>query len=276
MPDQKPTKRRVSQLTTEPAPVVVLVEPSLPENVGMAARAMLNFGLTELRLVRCQFDWPSAKAINASSGAHFVLENAQHYQNTEDAVADLQRLSATTARLRDMVKHVQSPREWSDDIRSAVNILNQRAGILFGPERVGLNNDDLALADTLVNVPTNPAFSSINLAQTVLLLGYEWRLSGQVETPENLFRKGYGGELASQQDIIAFYRHLEDELDKSGFLRVPEKRPRMVRNIRNIFNRIKLTDQEVRTLRGVIVALAEKKHQPQGESRRRKARNDNR
>ena len=274
MSDQQPTKKLVKELTTAPAPVVILVEPSLAENVGMAARAMLNFGLRELRLVRCQFDWPSAKAINASSGAYSVLETASHFDTTDDAVFDLQRLAATTARLRDMVKIVQSPREWSEDIRNAIDHAAQKAGILFGPERVGLNNDDLALADTLVNVPTNPAFSSINLAQTVLLLGYEWRLSGGVTSPSEIVRKGPGGELASQSDLIAFYKHLEDELDNSGFLRVPEKRPRMVRNIRNIFNRIRLTDQEVRTLRGVVVALANKKLIPAEQNRRRKNKNE--
>jgi len=272
MPDQEPTKKQVIERTVAPAPAVILVEPSLGENVGMAARAMLNFGLTEMRLVRPQFDWPNAKAINASSGAHSVLENARHFDTTEEAVAGLQRLAATTARMRDMVKDVQSPRDWAGDIRHAIDESGERAGILFGPERVGLHNDDLALADTLVNVPTNPAFSSINLAQTVLLLGYEWRLSEGAAPPPEIVRKGYGGELAPQEEVIAFYEHLEDELDKAGFLRVPEKRPRMVRNIRNIFNRIRLTDQEVRTLRGVIVALVEKKWRPPEENRRRKAK----
>jgi tRNA/rRNA methyltransferase len=258
MPNPRPSKRRAKVDTAEPGPAIVLVEPQLGENIGMAARAMLNFGLTDLRLVRPRGAWPNAKAINTASGAHAVLEQARLFDSTADAVADLQRLAATTARLRDMIKDVQPPRGWAVTARGAL-AQGHRCGVLFGPERVGLHNDDLALADTLVTVPTSPAFSSINLAQTVLLLGYEWRLAGGAEVPPVIRRKGYGSVPATQEDILAFYAHLEDELDKAGFLRVPEKRPRVVRNIRNIFNRIRLTDQEVRTLRGIIVALAEKK-----------------
>ena len=228
------------------------------ENIGMAARAMLNFGLTEMRLVRPRDSWPNAKAINASSGAHTVLSDAKIFDSTEQAVADLHRVAATTARLRDMTKDVQSPRDWAATAR-AVTGADQRCGLLFGREQHGLDNDDLALVDTLVTVPTNPAFSSINLAQSVLLLGYEWRLAGGAEVPDAIHRKGWGAVPAKQGDVIAFYEHLEDELDKAGFLRVKEKRARMIRNIRNTFNRIQMSDQEVRTLRGVIVALTEKK-----------------
>ena len=277
MPNQEPTKKMVVERTVAAAPVVIMVEPSLPENVGMAARAMLNFGLTEMRLVRPQFSWPNANAINASSGAHSVLENALHYEDTKSAVSGLHRLAATTARMRDMVKDVQSPRRWGADFRDAIENRSQRAGILFGPERVGLNNNDVALADTLVSVPTNPAFSSINLAQTVLLLGYEWLLTGnEVFSKNRVVRKVYGAELAPLEEVIAFHEHLEDELEKAGFLRVQEKRPRMVRNIRNIFNRIKLTSQEVRTLRGIIVALSKKKWQPPENNRRREKRDEER
>ena len=258
MTDPKPSKRQAEERTEPGGPVVILVQPQLGENIGMAARAMLNFGLTEMRLVNPRDGWPNAKAINTSSGAHTVLEDARIFDNTREAVADLHRVAATTARMRDMHKEVQSPREWADTAREVTDA-DQRCGLLFGPEQFGLHNDDLALVDTLVTVPTNPAFSSINLAQSVLLLGYEWRLAGGVEKPEGNRRKGWGAMPAKQGDVIAFYEHLEDELDKSGFLRIAEKRPRMVRNIRNIFNRIQLTDQEVRTLRGVIVALAEKK-----------------
>lgn len=258
MADLNPSKREAEARTDTGGPVVVLVQPQMGENIGMAARAMLNFGLTEMRLVNPRDGWPNAKAINASSGAHTVLKDAKIFDTTEQAVADLHRVAATTARMRDMYKEVQSPREWADTARTVIDE-DQRCGLLFGKEQYGLDNDDMALVDTLVTVPTNPAFSSINLAQSVLLLGYEWRLAGGVEKPEGNRRKGWGAVPAKQGDVIAFYDHLEDELDKAGFLRVEEKRPRMVRNIRNIFNRIQLTDQEVRTLRGVIVALTEKK-----------------
>ena len=258
MTDPEPTKRQAATRTSEDAPVVVLVESQLGENIGMAARAMLNFGLTEMRLVRPRVKWPNAPAINTSSGAHEVLENAVLFETTAEAVADLHRVAATTARLRDMIKDVQTPRRWAASARTAA-AEGLRSGLLFGPERVGLHNDDLALADTLITVPTNPAFSSINLAQTVLLLGYEWRLEGGADAPDTIMRKGRGGEYATQAEILGFYEHLESELDKGGFLRVAEKRPRMVRNIRNIFNRIRLTSQEVRTLRGIVVSLTEKK-----------------
>jgi tRNA/rRNA methyltransferase len=263
MANPRPSKRRAQTDTVEQGPAVILVEPQLGENIGMAARAMLNFGLTDLRLVRPRGAWPNAKAINTASGAHAVLEEARLFDSTAAAVADLHRVAATTARLRDMIKDVLPPRGWAAMARGE-QAQGRRCGLLFGPERVGLHNDDLALADTLVTVPTNPAFSSINLAQAVLLLGYEWRLAGGAEVPSETRRKGYGAAPAMQEDVLAFYAHLEDELDKAGFLRVPEKRPRVVRNIRNIFNRIRLTDQEVRTLRGIIVALTEKKWRRDG------------
>ena len=252
------TKRAAAVRTPLGGPVVVLVEPQLGENIGMAARAMLNFGLTEMRLVRPREPWPNAHAVNASAGADVVIEGVRVFDSTAEAVADIHRLAATTARLRDMVKTVETPRRWAAAVRGAA-AANERCGILFGRERSGLHNDDLALAGTLVNVPANPAFSSINLAQSVLLLGYEWHMAGGAEAPNAIVRKGPGAQPATQAQIIAFYQHLEDELDTCGFLRVAEKRPSMVRNIRNIFNRIRLTDQELRTLRGIITCLTEKR-----------------
>jgi len=258
MADPEPSKREAAERTPDGGPAIVLIDPQLGENIGMAARAMLNFGLTDLRLVRPRGAWPNAKAIATAVGAHSVLDGARVFDSTRDAVADLQRLAATTARLRDMIKPVEAPRGWAQTALAATEI-GRRCGVLFGRERTGLDNDDLALADTLLTVPANPAFSSLNLAQTVLLIGYEWRLAGGAEVPSEIRRKGHGAVPASQAEIQAFYDHLEDELDKGGFLRVVEKRPRMIRNIRNIFNRAHLTEQEVRTLRGIIVALTEKK-----------------
>jgi len=258
MVDPEPTKRQAVERTPEGGPAIILVDPQLGENIGMAARAMLNFGLTDLRLVRPRGAWPNAKAIATAVGAHPVLDRARLFERTSDAVADLHRLAAATARLRDMIKDVQPPRDWARDA-IAESGAGRRCGVLFGRERAGLDNDDLALADTLLTIPANPAFSSLNLAQTVLLIGYEWRLAGGAEVPSAIRRKGHGAVSASQAEMQGLYDHLEGELDKSGFLRVAEKRPRMVRNIRNMFNRALLTEQEVRTLRGVIVALTEKK-----------------
>ena len=258
MANLEPTKREAIIRTPGDELSIILIETSLAVNIGMTARAMMNFGLTDLRLVRPKCKWPNTEAINASSGAHAVLTDAKIFDTTVEAVADLHRLGATTARLRDMMKPVQDVRGWAGTMRDAIS-RGDKCGILFGAERVGLHNDDLAIADTLITVPTNPAFSSLNLAQSVLLIGYEWQMAGGAKVPVEIRRKGRGAALASQSEIIAFYEHLEDEMEKAGFLHVKEKRPRMVRNIRNIFNRVKLTEQEVRTLRGVLVAIAEKK-----------------
>ncbi len=242
------------------APAVILVDPQMGENIGMVARAMLNFGLSDLRLVRPRDGWPNAMAINTAAGADVVLEGARLYDTTERAVADLNRLAAATARLRDMTKPVMTPGEAACAMTAEGA---GRWGILFGPEDAGLTNDDLALAEVLVHVAANPAFLSLNLAQAVLVLGYEWyREANRTAPPAPPGHRRKDAEPARQEDILLFYRHLESELDACGFLRVGEKRPRMVRNIRNIFNRARLTDQEVRTLRGIVTCLAEKRKRP--------------
>ena len=242
------------------APAVILIDPQLGENIGMVARAMLNFGLSDLRLVRPRDPWPNAKAIKVAAGADVVLEGARLYDTTERAVADLNRIAAATARLRDMTKPVMTPGEAACAMGAEGA---GRWGILFGPEDAGLNNDDLALAEVAVHVAANPAFLSLNLAQAVLLLGYEWyREAHRAAPPAPPGDMRKDTEPARQEDIVGFYRHLESELDACGFLHVGEKRPRMVRNIRNIFNRISLTDQEVRTLRGIVTCLAEKRKRP--------------
>lgn len=261
MSGEHPSKEDALKNVPAGAPVVVLVEPQLGENIGMVARAMLNFGLTEMRLVRPREGWPNSKAINTASGADALLDAAALFDSTADAVSDLHRIGATTARLRDMIKNVETPRQWAATVHDAA-ASNRRSGILFGPERAGLDNDDLAIADTLIHIPANPGFTSLNLAQSVLLTAYEWYLATGAEAPGEVRRKGFGAVPATQQDMLHFYEHLEGELDDCGFLRVGEKRPRMVRNIRNIFNRAGLTDQEVRTLRGIVSCLADKTKRP--------------
>ncbi|MDX1486518.1 MAG: RNA methyltransferase [Alphaproteobacteria bacterium] len=235
-------------------PTVILVRPQIGENIGTAARAMLNCGLTGLRLVKPREAWPNEKADAAASGASAVLEGACLFESTGEAVADLNRLYATTARPRDMVKPVVSPRQAAADMREAA-ASGVRTGILFGAERAGLDNDDVALADAIIEIPANPDFSSLNLAQAVLICAYEWRLAGLEHKAGP--RRGRPAALpASKADLDGLFGHLEAELDRAGFLYPPEKRPRMVRNIRNLFARADLTEQEVRTLRGVIAALA--------------------
>ncbi len=234
------------------APVIVLVEPQLPENIGAAARAMMNFALTELRLVRPRPRWPHPKAVEMASGAGAILERAVLFDTTPAAVADLQVLYASSARLRDMVKPVVTPRDGAALLRGAI-AEGRRCGVLFGRERTGLENQDMVLATALMTVPANPAHASLNLAQAVLLVGYEWFVAGAASVPTKITRKG--AEPARMADLHGLFDQLEAELDKCGFLHVADKRPRMVRNIRNIFSRAGLTDQEVRTLRGIVSGL---------------------
>lgn len=236
------------------APAVVLVRPQLSENIGTAARAMLNCGLADMRLVQPRENWLSDKAVAASSGAERVLHAARVFDSTADAVADLQHVYATTGRNRYMVKPVATPRKAAADIRAFIGA-GETCGILFGPERTGLENDDVALADTVLTVPLNPEHCSLNLAQAVLLVGYEWFQTGENVPAELSMTKGAKGRLAAKKDLVGFFEHLERELDECGFLRLPDKRPVMVRNIRNMFQRAALTEQEVRTLHGIVTEL---------------------
>lgn len=236
----------------EGGPAIILVEPQLGENIGTAARAMYNCGLTDLRLVKPRDGWPNAKAQAAASGADPVLDKARLYERVEDAIADLRRVYATTARDRYMVKRILTPRKAAEEIRGLLGA-DESCGILFGPERTGLLNEHVALADTVLSVPLNPAFSSLNLAQAVLLIGYEWFLSADA-TPAEQLALGHSAP-ATKEKLIQFFEHLEEELDRSGFMRDPEKRPSMVRNLRNLFQRAGCTEQELRTLHGVITSF---------------------
>jgi len=241
------------------APVVVLVDPQLGESIGMVARAMLNCALSELRLVRPRDGWPNPKAEAAASGAVAVIEGATLYETTEEAIADLQRVYATTARSRDMIKPVLTPRAAATEIRALADE-GLRVGVLFGRESKGLTNDDVALADTILQAPLNPAFSSLNLAQAVFCLGYEWFQAGD-DTPDRETPLPRSTRAATKDELVGFFEHLESELDACGFLQVIEKRPTMVRNLRNMFGRADLTEQEVRTLRGVVSGLTRHRRQ---------------
>ncbi|MCP4393628.1 MAG: RNA methyltransferase [Alphaproteobacteria bacterium] len=239
------------------SPAIILVNPQLAENMGTTARAMLNCNLLDLRLVCPRDDWLSDKAISASSGAEIILQNAKRFETTEEAVADLNLIFASTARRRDMIKTVYTPDKAIQIVRS--HIANKdRCGILFGPERTGLHNDDIAIADAVIEIPLNPVHTSLNLAQAVLLIGYEWFKSGHNEPEEQFITNG--AEIASKDALLNFFNHLETELDNCGYLRLPHKRPRMVRSLRNIFERAKLTDPEVQSLHGVIKDLVTHRH----------------
>lgn len=233
-------------------PAIILVRPQLGENIGKAARAMLNFGLTEMRVVAPRDGWPNPSAFPAAAGADIVLEKAKLFPTVEAAIADLHRVYATTARPRELIKQVVTPRKAGLDIRAA-QLGGVKIGVLFGPEATGMSNDEIALADTVISVPLNPKFKSINLAQAVMLLAYECWQAGDETPPDYLLTNG--GVPATRAELIGFFEHLEDELDKGGFLRPPEKRPSMIRNMRTMFERAHLMAHEVRTLRGMIKAL---------------------
>jgi tRNA/rRNA methyltransferase len=235
------------------APVIILVEPQLGENIGTAARAMMNCGVGELRVVRPRDGWPNPKALSAASGADEVIQNARLFDSTAAALADLHRVYATTARHRGMIKPVVTPRQGALEMRAAA-ARGERIGVLFGPERTGLVNDDVPLADTILQVPLNPAYSSLNLAQAVLIVGYEW-FQAAVDAPA---RELVTNETrpATKAELLNFFAHLEKELDDCGFLRHADKRPVMIRNIRNLFQRADLTEQEIRTLHGIVKELA--------------------
>ena len=240
------------------APVVILVEPQLGDNIGAAARAMRNCGLTEMRLVNPRDGWPNPAAYPMASGAGEVLDRAVLFSSVEDAVADLQRVYATTARQRDMVKHVVTPRQAAEEIRSHA-VVGERCGILFGRERIGLINDEVVLADAALTVPLNPEFTSLNLGQAVLLVAWEWLQAGDMTPPRQLLEAGH--RQATRKELLIFYDHLESALDEHGFFRVKEKRPPTVRTLRNIFQRAELTDRDVRMLHGVVSALVKRKEE---------------
>ena len=239
-----------------PPPVVILVDPQLGENIGAAARAMLNCGLTELRLVRPRDGWPNPKAEAAASGADSVLRAVRLFDQTIEAIADLNYVVATTARRRDMVKPVFTPNAAASELRARA-AAGQRCGILFGPERTGLFNDDVPLADSILTVPLNPAFSSLNVAQAVLLVAHGWYSAGD-QTPERELWTG-GSRPATKAELDNLFRHLESELDTGGFFTSEEQAPSMTRNLRNMLQRAGMTEQEVRTFHGVITALVAKR-----------------
>lgn len=227
-------------------PAIVLVRPQLGENIGMAARAMMNCGLDELRIAAPRDGWPNPAARAAAAGADAVIDSARVFDTAAEAVADLQLVLATTARRRDVEKPVHGPRDAARLLRES----GARAGILFGPERSGLDNDEAGLAAAIVEAPLNPDFPSLNLAQAVFLVAWEWRTAGPPPQPPP------PSGLATAEAFEGFWRHLDGALDAAGYYREPKLKPTVRRNLRAVFARAGLTDQEVRTLRGVIARLA--------------------
>jgi tRNA/rRNA methyltransferase len=261
--DPRP-KRMAGAADDLPDPVLILVRPQLADNIGMVARAMANFGLDDLRLVDPRDGWPNEKARAAASGANFIVDAARAFPALETAIGDLNFVCATTARQRDLAKPVLTPEQAVQEIRRRMDD-GQRCGIVFGPERAGLETDEVAVADAVIMVPVNPRFASLNLAQAALLLGYEWLKEtrrgslGRVttyETPLTAGQQTRGSPPATKEQLVGFFEQLEEELERLGFFNPPHKRQTVVRNIRTMFSRIGATEQEVRTLRGIVATLS--------------------
>ena len=233
----------------------MLVEPQLGENIGAAARAMWNCGLSELRLVAPRDGWPNPSARAAATGAVAVVDRARVFDSTAEAVADLHFVLATTARGRDL-NFRTSDLSTAVEAGLSLEAEGRRVGVLFGPERTGLSNDDLVVAHEAVTIPLNPRFTSLNLAQAVLLVSYEWlrRVPAQGSTSWN--GAGERWPVATVGEVENLFEHLASALDRAGYLRVPAKRPAMMRNLRNLLSRARLTADEVRTLHGVVSALS--------------------
>jgi tRNA/rRNA methyltransferase len=249
------TRRWVSA----PGPIVVLVEPQLGENIGAAARAMANFGLSQLRLVKPRQRWPNSDAKRVASGADRILTDARLFDSIEAAIADCTLVFATTARAHDQAKPVVDA---ADAARLAAPRVAARenVAILFGRERTGLENHEVALADRIITLPVNPAFASLNLAQAVVILAYEWfKLASAGALP---FAMPAKSPAASKEQLHGFFAALERELEKVEFFRPPDKRDTMQINLRNIFTRMQPTQQDIRTLYGVIMSIAEGRKGP--------------
>lgn len=233
-------------------PTVILTAPQMAENIGAAARTMANFGLTDLRLVNPRDGWPQARAWAMASGAEWPLNAARVFDTVAEAVADLQRVYATTARPRELQLPVVTPRAAAAELAQASG-QGERTGLLFGGERAGLETADIALCQAVVTLPIDPRFRSLNLAQAVIILAYEWRMTQATGAPAIFRDAPPPAQAAAMQGL---YDHFEQELEAAGFFHPPEKKPSMMQNLRSALGRARFSDQEVRTFRGVVTALS--------------------
>ena len=238
----------------EPSPVVILVRPQLAENIGAVARSMGNGGLFYLRLVAPRDGWPQERAWRMGSGAHRILDTLTVHESVADAVADLHRVFATCPRPRHIIKPMLTARGAAAEI-NAIGARALKCGILFGPERAGLDNDDIAEADSLIRYDLNPDFMSLNLAQAVMIMAYEWYIARDPDAPVRTLQTN-GAKIATKFELDTFMAHLIRECDASGFLKNAQKRPGMVRNLRHLFQRGEATRQELNTLHGVIAEFS--------------------
>jgi tRNA/rRNA methyltransferase len=229
-------------------PIVILVRPQLGENIGKAARAMLNFGLTEMRLVAPRDGWPNPSAGPAASGADIVLEQAQLFDSTAEAISDCNHVYASTVRRRDLVLPVVSP----EDMAQQIHAQSGRSAILFGAERSGLETEDVAMAQAIVTVPINPDFGSLNLAQAVILLAYEWSKGSALAVPPAKDAES----TAVQGEVDGMIAQLEQELDSKGYFHPPERTQATKNTIRTIFTKTGWSSREVKAVRGIVRALS--------------------
>ena len=234
-------------------PAIILVRPQMGENIGAAARAMLNFSLDRMRVVDPRDGWPNPKAVAMASGAGRVLDQAGRFPDVASAVADCDFVFATTARGRELVKEIVTP-ERAMAMARAMAAEGKKVGILFGPERAGLENDDITHANAIVTVPENPEFFSLNLAHAVLLLSYEWGRQGS-EMPQSVLELA-GKDMATRAEVQALGDHYEQRLGAAGFFHPPEKAPAMKANLRNMWSRLGLTRSEVQTFHGMLRQIA--------------------
>ena len=242
-----------------PGPIVILVEPQLGENIGTTARAMANFGLSRLRLVKPRDGWPNPRAYVAASGADRILDEAVLYDTVEAAIADCTYVLAATARAHDQAKPVVGPEEAARVMAPRI-AAGEAVGVVFGRERYGLENTEVALTDAIVTYPVNPAFASLNLAQAVLVIAYEWfKLATGGALP---FAMPQRSDPATKEQLLAFFENVERELDRVEFFRPAEKHETMMINLRNIFHRMQPTRQDIQTLSGVIMSIAEGRKGP--------------
>ncbi|MBN8951624.1 MULTISPECIES: RNA methyltransferase [unclassified Rhizobium] len=234
-------------------PAIILVEPQMGENIGMVARAMANFGLVELRLVNPRDGWPNERAQATASKADHIIEATKVYETLEQAIADLNFVYATTARERDGYKPVRSPVVAAETLRTKFKA-GEGTGILFGRERWGLTNEEVALADEIVTFPVNPAFASLNIAQAVLLMSYEWMKSGMEDLGEVPFQ-ALEQRPSTKEQLFGLFEQLEEALDARNYFHPAGKKPKMVDNLRAVLSRRAFTEQEISVLRGVISSL---------------------
>lgn len=236
------------------SPAIILIGSQMGENIGAAARAMHNFGLSDLRLVNPRNGWPNQSAIEVARNAKIILDNARIFSSVTEAASDIYHLYATTARPREMVKPVITPRKCANYIWQG---MPKKSAIMFGPERTGMANDDILLADSIITIPVSDENTSLNLAQAVSVLCYEY-FTYENMTPDKAFSSNEPAP-ASKQELALFLDNLETELDKKGFFPTTEMHKHMRRNLHNIFTRSNLTSQEVKTLRGVVRRLVGEK-----------------